>query len=550
VTLPASGRLIGQGVTGASFDAVMGITPPATAIPRPAIGGTAPVIQGTVNMNGSNTEVRGLRIQPPSGSEGLAATLAGPFTGLAVSDIPNITTSNAGAVNLNNVTGVFHITQVNASGAFGIGINLNNANPSSGSFTVAGSGGTCTAATPTCSGGTITNATDASVKLANTSNVSLTRMRLNSSGNFGLSGNTVNVMNINTCVFSGTHGNLVDEGALFVTNWLGSGTITDSDITGGANDIVRVTNTTGVLNRLTVSGTTIHDHVSAAPSNHGLRFATNLATTNTGAGVVMNITVQNSTFRNSYANHLDFAATGLSAMNIVLTGNTMTKTVGYATLSGAVNTVADHQSQLTFNYDSNNLTFSNVTAFNFFTSNLSTAAMSMVGRFNNNTIGQAGVATSGSVGGGVTVNATGAGTVTANITNNAIHGIAGNYGIYLLGGDGSPILNGTVTGNTIGTYTGGFNGIHARSGTVSSDSTAICAHISGNNVVGAGPTNEIFLWERFGATSLRLPGYAGAATDTAAAAAFVAGQNTATAGRVSATGNNFLGGAAACPSAP
>ena len=81
----------------------MGITPPAGTIARPSIAGTSPIIQGTVNMNGSNTEVLGLTIQPPASSAGLVASLTGPFTGLVVSDIPSITTTSARAVNLNNV---------------------------------------------------------------------------------------------------------------------------------------------------------------------------------------------------------------------------------------------------------------------------------------------------------------------------------------------------------------------------------------------------------------------------------------------------------------
>lgn len=293
VTLPADGWLVGQGVSGASFDAVMGISPPSGTIARPAIAGTAPTIRGTVSMNGNNTNVRGLSIQPGSGTPALQATLAGPFTGLVVGDVPNITGTSARAVNLNNVSGTFTIQTVNAS-ATDIGINLNNVNPSAGSFTVTGNGGSCSSATPSCTGGTISNVTDTGIRLNNTRGVSLTRMRVANSSNFGLNGTTVTNLDINTSLFDGTAGNAVDEGQIFVTNWFGSGTISNSEITGGFNDNVRVNNTTsGTLNRLTVSNTTIRN----SGNNHGFAFYGCL---NGGAGscpaTTMNLSVLNSTF--------------------------------------------------------------------------------------------------------------------------------------------------------------------------------------------------------------------------------------------------------------
>ena len=54
-------QLIGQGVTGISFDNFFGITPPAGTIARPAINGTRPTLQNTVTLN-TNGIVRGLNI--------------------------------------------------------------------------------------------------------------------------------------------------------------------------------------------------------------------------------------------------------------------------------------------------------------------------------------------------------------------------------------------------------------------------------------------------------------------------------------------------------
>ena len=68
ISLNTDEWLIGQGVTGASFDALFGITPPTGTIARPTIGGTRPIVQGSVTMASSDA-VRGLNIQPASGTQ-------------------------------------------------------------------------------------------------------------------------------------------------------------------------------------------------------------------------------------------------------------------------------------------------------------------------------------------------------------------------------------------------------------------------------------------------------------------------------------------------
>ncbi len=164
--------LIGQGVTGVSFDAVFQISPPAGTPPRPSINGTRPAIQGTVvTVNGA--AVRGLNIMPLDAVPGLTANAA---TGLLVGEV-SVSTSNASAVNLVNSGGTLHFTQVSANGGAN-GVVLNNL---TGSFEVAGSGGDCTLANQTCTGGTIQNTTGDSVYIVNAQSVSLALMNIRSS---------------------------------------------------------------------------------------------------------------------------------------------------------------------------------------------------------------------------------------------------------------------------------------------------------------------------------------------------------------------------------
>jgi hypothetical protein len=150
----------------------------------------------------------------------------------------------------------------------------------------------------------------------------------------------------------------------------------------------------------------------------------------------MNLTVQNSTFRNNRANHFDSGATGLSTMDIVLNGNTFVTDGGYTTLGGAINITNDHQSDVTFDVNGNSFNGALLSAVNFFTSNATTSAASMIGKFRNNAIGTAGVTNSASsTGNGFQVTATGGGAVTMNITGNAIRNWGSNYGIDVAAGD-------------------------------------------------------------------------------------------------------------------
>ena len=329
-------------------------------------------------------------------------------------------------------------------------------------------------------------------------------------------------------MIDGTHGNADDEGALYVTNWLGSGTINSSYFTGSANDNVRVENNTGVLNRLTITNSTITNPSTGTFANHGLRFATNVAT-NTGAGVVMNLTVTGTTFLNNRSNHFDSGATGLSTMDLVLNNNTFLTNGGYVTLAGAINITNDHQSDVTFDLNGNSSNGAQLSAVNFFVSNLATAASSMIGKFRNNVIGTTGVTGSGSFqGNGMAMTAGGLATVTVNITGNQIRQFNGQ-GITVVGGDTSPNLNATITGNTVkeGRITNSLNAIRYDLATTSGSTSLGCVDIGGAGAL------------------VQMPSLTGAVD------AFVGGRNTVSAvNQVSFTGVYGNNGNAACAQAP
>ncbi len=186
LTLNSSEKLIGQGVTGTTFDTFFGITPPTGTIARPAFTGTRPSVGGTVTLAGSST-VRGLNIVTGA-TTGLSG---GAITGVTMNEA-SITATSASAVNLNGTGGTFSLTNVSAGNSTAAadpanGILLNN---TTGTFTVTGNGGGCSIADTTCSGGTIQNTTASGIQLTSAANVSLTGMRIRSSGVHGINGSS------------------------------------------------------------------------------------------------------------------------------------------------------------------------------------------------------------------------------------------------------------------------------------------------------------------------------------------------------------------------
>jgi len=198
-----------------------------------------------VTLNGNNSD--GLA---------LAATQLGTYTfGDFSVNAPNggVGTSvsgNGAAVTFRSVT--------QAGGS--LGISLTNM---TGSFTVTGNGGTCTAATPTCTGGTIGSTTGADggaaatgVWLSSASNVSLTRMRLHDHANFAIRGQNVTAFTLDNSVVNGANGTSVPsrEGSVVFDGLFGASAVTNSTVSGGIEDNLRVENSTSAFLALNITG--------------------------------------------------------------------------------------------------------------------------------------------------------------------------------------------------------------------------------------------------------------------------------------------------------
>ncbi|HEX4864045.1 MAG TPA: hypothetical protein VFV02_08235 [Acidimicrobiales bacterium] len=101
-----------------------------------------------------------------------------------------------------------------------------------------------------------------------------------------------------------------------------------------------------------------------------------------------------------------------------------------------------------------------------------------------------------------------------------------------------------------GTVNTGFNAIHLNNGIVGTDSFTSCVDVRLNSISGGGkgttpPNNNDLRLRQRQSTTVRLPGYGGAAFDSTAVATFEAGQNTVSTSNASTgAGGGFTGGSA------
>ncbi|MEO7254600.1 MAG: Ig-like domain-containing protein [Casimicrobium sp.] len=552
-----SGTLSANGVSGITVTGISMSTGAADAV-------------NFTNASGNFTD-GGLAITTTSG-QGFKASGGGTVT---VQGTGNTIASTTGtALNVANTTiGASGLTFQSISangGANGIVLDTTGA---SGGLTISGTG---TAA----SGGTIRNMVGADgttsgigIYLKNTKNVSLNRMQLNDFQNFAIRGFSVDGFVFDNSVVNGTNGTsaVENEGSIsFGANsgepggpangLTGVASISNSSISGAYEDNVRITNQSGSLNRLTMNNTTIGPN-SVTTGNQGVLIE--------GAGpATINVTVTNSTFSGARGTLMYMALNGTNTADLVFTGNGLSNPAAYAANSGSngltlvsgANVVGG--ANTTFNIANNSFRDANGHGVVLVKS---TDAGTFVGTFQNNTIGVAAVADSGSfAGSGIKVQSAGLGTVNVTILNNIIRQY-NNHGIELLTGGGASAIGGAfnakVYGNTVanpGTQGIPMNGIHLNGGTNVGDTFAICVDMGGagalaNSIVGSGANfGTDFRLRQRQATTVRLPGYAGANNDNTAVQNYGIARNTAGATALTSntvpTGGGFVNtpGGATC----
>jgi uncharacterized repeat protein (TIGR01451 family) len=592
LTLENAQRVIGQGAT-ASIEAIAGFALAPDSNPLPSTNGAKPVITSSANgINlAQNDSLYGLALNDTTATAISGAANVGSFL-MSDVDISNTATGGAGlrligggtaaATGINNIsttTGTalevlntnidafgFSFRSISATASSGnAGIILNNTG-ALGGLTVTGTGAAN-------SGGTIANKTGADVTagaplaptgatsgvgifLSNTSSVSLASMHLQNFSNFAILGSNVNGFTLASSTVDGVNGNnpAADDASVAFYGLTGSASITNTSVQGGIEDNLRVINSAGSLNRITLDGFTLGPNDAASGDNGVFLQALNSAT--------LNATVQNSIFNSARGDIFQLDLANTAQGDLVFQNNTLNNqhpTIvtggGGVTLSGG----GSLASNVSLTYDINGNTFRGARGDALLLA-LQVGGGSYAGKIRNNTFGLAATDLSGSrEANDIDIRTVGSGNQTVTIDNNQIFQY-GNFGILLqvggqlASGNGSTgAMNATVTNNTINTPSTFFflkNGFQLNSGTNTGDAFQVCLNLSSNTLGGSGQNggNDFQLRQRM-ATTVKLPGYGGANNNNAAVVAFIQGQNTGAetgnaSNTVSTVGGGFVGGAA------
>lgn len=385
------------------------------------------------------------------------------------------------------------------------------------------------------SGGTITGMSGDGVRLDDVRNVFLSFMAIQANQGSGIGGANVSGFALNgSTVLNNADDAAADEAGIRFDNLGGTSSIAGSEVAGSVEDNVRIVNDAGTLS-LSVSGTTIRDNSAGATGQDGLRL---LARGN----AQMTVSVSGSHILRNRAIGISSATEGAGVLDVTVTGGSLQ--------GNNVGVSFAHGSSGALTFDVLNIpviTGQSASPINVNRLATASAASTFAGTISGNTIGTAGVTNSGAaVGPGVRVVSNGVGgAVTVAVTGNTIREVA-NRGVDVLARDGSSAINATIANNDIVlTSPLALEAIRVDAGALSTDGVKVCAAISGNTATTPAP-NGIRVRQRFLGTTFQLAGYAGAPTDNAAVAAFLASTNTASSTAADNGGPGFTG-VASCP---
>jgi hypothetical protein len=450
---------------------------------------------GTVNFTNGN-----LDIDTTSGS-GFVATNGGTVT---VQGTNNTITSTTGTgLNVANTTiGASGLTfqSINVDGndaAPTNGIVLNSTGTSAG-LTVTGTGSAGT-------GGTIRDASGDGISLTTTEKLSLSWMSITSNLGSGIGGSGINGLQIANCsITSNGDSAATDDSGINVTQLIGTNSgglrptsITNTTVSNNFEFQIQITNSSGTLTDLTMSGNTIS---TSAPAVSGNLF--NFLGNGTAS---MKLSLTSGSFTGNWTPATPspgpavISGTAISAVTQGTGGHTVNVSGATFTNNNAGVDCSTTNVSTTFscNVSNNNFQGSRAVAINSFHNGNAPFTRTFNGTFSNNIIGTANSANSGSFNGRA-IDISNEGVITTanyTISGNTINevgtlGTAGAEGIGVnvgLGGlsTGGGATNVTISGNTISNIRNSRGLIVAdNQDPAHSPFPTICANITGNTFAG------------------------------------------------------------------
>ena len=519
---------------------------------------------GSVTIGGNITDSgTGISLTGNSGAtitlSGKLALSTGTHTAFSATGGGTVTASGSGSTITTSTATALTVqsTTIGSGGLSFQSISSNGANPGISLSSTGTSGGLTVSGTGSAgSGGTIQASAGNGITLSSTSSPSFTDMIIKNNAADGINGSQVTGFTLagSTVSGNGTPASISgedDDGLDFSPNSDGSpngltGTvsITGSTITTSADNNAIISDSSGTLN-LTVSSTSFTSDNSTS-GNDGLHIDANGSTSAT-------VSVTGSTFTNNFGDHFQFstdsAATGTNS--VTFSNNTLTTTTSGVEGGGVVISPFGN-SHTTLTMNSNNIQGS---VFSGIAIDEDGSTGTLSGTVNGNTVGTAATLNSGSQGNDIGLFAEGSVTETLAITNNNLFQYDNEAGISWLDREGNPLMNLTITGNTV-SNPGSFGswGILGETGAETGDNGTACVAMSGNSIKGsaqAGQGGADFEFDQEFNTTIKLPGYTGTSQNTNAVVAFLEGQNTGNGtpsgiATTSGSGGGFTN-AASCP---
>jgi hypothetical protein len=373
----------------------------------------------------------------------------------------------------------------------------------------------------------------AAVHLQDAADVVLDAIRVTGSEQGAIVGDTVRGFTLSGSELTGS-GDEAGESAIQLRNVTGDVRIVNSRIHESAARQLTIRNDTGEA-RIEIRESSL----GGSRPPHGQQGILLTA----GGDAKVTLVAEKTTIAGNYSNAIHVIGGGTASLDVAVTNGTFRDNAAAVLLAPA------EGASLAYRIDDNVATGNTSSAINVHT----TSKALVSGSIARNTIGARGKTNSGAFcnnGGcsGIMVTALGRGIVFADIAGNTIQ--QAELGIRVRGGDTSDV-RARITGNTLREPAGTTPraAVNVQAGMRPTDTSSLCADVSGNVVEGswnaAAGGAAIHFLRRFANAPLSIAGYAGARNAPKNAATFVATRNRGAAAAADVTGDLTL--ADACP---
>jgi hypothetical protein len=419
------------------------------------------------------------------------------------------------AITANDVT----FQRVSTNGAPN-GILLNSTG-AAGNLAVTGTGGTCTFATPTCTGGNIANSTDDGISLTSTAGPTFASVNVHDGQDNGMSATTVSALSVDNSIFVDNSDDIAtnDEANLRMRNVSGSSSVTNSLFREARVSEVYWTPTTATGSMTWTNNTVGPDN--AGELGNGLLL-------NPTSTAVTTLNVSGGSFTGINGDSLRPTGEDTSATTVNVSGATT-----FLDSNSGVNFSANDDADLTFDVSGSTFTRHASHALQMIVNDNTTSGSIVRGKALNNVIGN-GTADSGSHdANGISYDLEGAADIVLNVSNNTVRN-TDTQGIFIQSvrfPSGTPNLGPNVDlhlrDNTVtniddnSAFPFGFQHgtqVEARR------NSSMCLDIAGNTSTGIGGAEHFRVRQR-DASTFRLERLTGNPADPANVASFIAAQN-------------------------